>query len=288
MRIPRAPVGLVLGVLLQTPGVASGAEPPGVVVEEVAKGSTADKAGLQGGDVLLFWARPGTAGGRLTSAFDFADLEIEQAPRGEVSLRIERAGGALSATLHAPPWGLRVRPVERERAAWLQLQAADAHAASSRWDEAHAAYRAATEAAREARSPIAVAHACEAEGRAFQRQNELKEAEAAFRAALVSLEPLGRGEPAHRGGPPRAGHRARAAGEAGGGGGRAAPLARHPREADAREPGRRVGPAPPGARDREPGRSRRRRRRCCSGRSPFSRRPRRTACSWPTPSTTWP
>ena len=227
MRIPRA-AGLALGALLLTQtGAAGAAEVSGVVVEDVTKGSAAEKAGLQPGDILVSWTRPGAPGGRLASAFDFTDLEIEQAPRGQVTLSVERKAGAVSATLPPGAWGLRVRPrmsetslaayaegkrlleakdtagaaarwqeealrAKGERqwtlAAWLLLEVDDASASGARWDEAHAAYRAALEAARETGSPVAVAQAWEAQGQAFLRRNELKEAEAAFRAALLALE----------------------------------------------------------------------------------------------------
>ncbi len=44
---------------------------PGIVVEEVAKHSEAEKAGLQAGDVLLSWSR-GDAKGGIESPFDLS------------------------------------------------------------------------------------------------------------------------------------------------------------------------------------------------------------------------
>src|SRR5215510_1307483 len=58
---------------------------PGVVVEEVAKYSEAEKAGLQEGDILLNW-RHGDGNDDIRSPFDLSKAEIEEAPRGKVTL----------------------------------------------------------------------------------------------------------------------------------------------------------------------------------------------------------
>jgi CHAT domain-containing protein/tetratricopeptide (TPR) repeat protein len=90
---------------------AEDAEPlvlPGVVIEEIPKGSALEKAGLQVGDVILSWERlpnppanPEGARGEIRSPFDWMWVEIEQAPRGVVVLRGERRGGALEVLLPA-------------------------------------------------------------------------------------------------------------------------------------------------------------------------------------------
>ena len=75
--------------------------PAGVVVEEVVKGSAAEKAGLREGDVLLGWRRPAAppanpsaAEGRLESPFEFFDMLLEQMPRGPLVLSGRREGQA--------------------------------------------------------------------------------------------------------------------------------------------------------------------------------------------------
>jgi len=66
----------------------------GVVADAVKKDSESEKAGLQAGDILLSWSR-GAAKGDIESPFDLAEIEVEQAPRGAVTIE------GLRATLHA-------------------------------------------------------------------------------------------------------------------------------------------------------------------------------------------
>jgi CHAT domain-containing protein/Tfp pilus assembly protein PilF len=88
----------------------------GVVVEEVAKESAAAKAGLQAGDLIVSWSRapappanPETAQGPVASPFDLSDVEVEQAPRGPVTVAGRR--GRIEMTWPLPTtFGLRVRP----------------------------------------------------------------------------------------------------------------------------------------------------------------------------------
>src|SRR6266568_9086010 len=63
---------------------------PGVVVEKISKGSKAEKAGLQEGDILLNWISP-NAQGEIKSPFDLLQMEFEQSSRGTV--RIEGLRG---------------------------------------------------------------------------------------------------------------------------------------------------------------------------------------------------
>ena len=82
----------------------------GVLVEEVAKNSAAEKAGLQEGDVLLSWRR-GDATGDIESPFDISNLAIEQGPRGMVLLKGERRTEESTWTINSPgPWGMKTRP----------------------------------------------------------------------------------------------------------------------------------------------------------------------------------
>jgi CHAT domain-containing protein len=80
---------------------------PGLLVEEVAAGSTARAAGLLPGDVLLSWQRDfaGAAGlpasGELALPFDWVEVYLEQVPRARVTLLGRRGSAAASWTLPA-------------------------------------------------------------------------------------------------------------------------------------------------------------------------------------------
>ena len=97
--------------------VATGSQTaaPGVVVEELDPSSTLVAAGVESGDVVTAWQRPGGASKDLERApieslFDWLQLEIEQAPRGTLQLIGERDGEA--KTWQVPPglWEARIRP----------------------------------------------------------------------------------------------------------------------------------------------------------------------------------
>ena len=81
----------------------------GVVIEAVKKNSEAEKAGLQEGDILLHWAR-GAAQGEIESPFDLSWIEIEQAPRGPVTIEGLRGTDKKVWTLGPASWGVDARP----------------------------------------------------------------------------------------------------------------------------------------------------------------------------------
>ncbi len=90
---------------------------PGVVIEEIPKGSALEKAGLQVGDVILSWERlpnppanPEAAKGELTSYFDWLELEVEEVPRGAVVLRGQRGMEPLELRAEPGLWEAKVRP----------------------------------------------------------------------------------------------------------------------------------------------------------------------------------
>src|SRR5262245_23756711 len=90
-----------------------GTPPTGVVVDEVCPDSAAAAAGMRTGDVILSWSRPSAPGdGRrsIQSPFELAQLEVEEAPRGEIVLIGERNQAETTWTLPPVPFGLRVRP----------------------------------------------------------------------------------------------------------------------------------------------------------------------------------
>lgn len=92
------------------------AAPPatGVVVETVAAGSSAQRAGVQPADSIVSWAEMDTAGTgparTLGSAFDVSDIEIQHAPRRALLLRGSRAGAPTEWKLDPGILGLTVRP----------------------------------------------------------------------------------------------------------------------------------------------------------------------------------
>ncbi len=119
---------------------------PGVVIEEMPKGSALEKAGLQVGDVILTWERlpnppanPEGAEGVLTSYFDWQALEEEQVPRGVVVLRGRRAGELLELRVEPGLWAATVRPVLSRAlekiylAGKAQLASGDIEAAVGAW-----------------------------------------------------------------------------------------------------------------------------------------------------------
>ena len=89
----------------------------GVIVESVAAGSAGARAGIKPGDVLLSWARaaappnnPTGASGDLRSPFDMVEIEVEQAPRGALTLAGTRGSEHLSAAMGPGSWGISSRP----------------------------------------------------------------------------------------------------------------------------------------------------------------------------------
>ena len=82
---------------------------PGVVVEEVQAGREGDKAGLKIGDVILGWSRNDVSG-RIESPFDYIWVDIEQRPRGEVTLHGMREHTKMSWILRRGDWAIKTRP----------------------------------------------------------------------------------------------------------------------------------------------------------------------------------
>ena len=91
----------------------------GVVTDGVEKDSEAARAGLQLGDTLLSWTR-GDAQGNIESPFDLLEIEVEQAPRGAVTIEGLRGTEKRAWVLVPSSWGLHVRanlPDGRSRSA---------------------------------------------------------------------------------------------------------------------------------------------------------------------------
>src|SRR5205823_3851756 len=82
---------------------------PGVVIEEVKKHWSADRAGLQPEDILVTWTRGG-AQGRIESPFDLIEIENEQASRGAVLIQGYRGNQSKVWELGPAAWGIESRP----------------------------------------------------------------------------------------------------------------------------------------------------------------------------------
>ncbi len=81
----------------------------GVVVEALNRHQAAQKAGLQEGDLILS-CRRGGANGPIDSPFDLTEVEIEQNPRGPVTLQGLRGGQKKIWAMGPAEWGLKTRP----------------------------------------------------------------------------------------------------------------------------------------------------------------------------------
>ena len=82
---------------------------PGVVVEEIGRGSALEAAGIRPGDLLFAWERPEGEGG-IGTVFDWLWVMAEQAPRGSMRLYGEREGVPTFFEVPRGVWDTRVRP----------------------------------------------------------------------------------------------------------------------------------------------------------------------------------
>jgi CHAT domain-containing protein/Tfp pilus assembly protein PilF len=107
-----APAVLLLFVSAQMCGMQiAGSQrlQPGVVIEKSTRHFQGDKAGIQAGDIVLGWSS-GKNKGEIDSPFDLAQVEIEQGPRGSVTLLGRRGQEVTSWTVDLGSWGLASRP----------------------------------------------------------------------------------------------------------------------------------------------------------------------------------
>jgi CHAT domain-containing protein/Tfp pilus assembly protein PilF len=132
-----------------------------VVVESLGAQGAGVRAGLHAGDILLSWhraaaapANPGEAEGNLGSCSDVAEVEIEEAPRGPVELRVQRHGKTSTVELTAGTWQVEVKPRVApgpEVAGCAAYALARRAARESRWTEALQGFTAAGTWARASR-----------------------------------------------------------------------------------------------------------------------------------------
>ena len=209
----------------------------GVVVDQVAKASPAEKAGLRAGDVIESWSRPPVppanpeaAQAPVETPFDLSRLELDQLPRGAITLAGRRGTAGMTWTLTPVlSVGLGLRPVLtdallaryeegkalvasddpeagaarwREAAAdarkeghlrpatWLLAKAAAALAEARIWPGADAAYADAIGEGPESASPAVRAHLLREWAGTFLARNEWDPAEDRYRRALALEEAL--------------------------------------------------------------------------------------------------
>jgi tetratricopeptide (TPR) repeat protein len=198
---------------------------PGVVVEKVTEHGEAEKAGLQPEDILLEWSR-GDAQGKILSPFDLPEIEIEQSPRGAVTIQGSRGSERRVWTLGPAAWGIKARPdfpesllaryregqqlLNAEKPAetagrwrtianqfdglapvWVLAHAADAFAEKRQWKEASDAYQEALEKAGRA-EPGTLAILFRAWAQIFNQQSDFANAEKYYQQSIAESRKLGR------------------------------------------------------------------------------------------------
>jgi CHAT domain-containing protein/tetratricopeptide (TPR) repeat protein len=226
----------MLAAAVASAGAAAEPSEGGVVVESVVTGFAAQEAGLRPGDVVVGWERaasppanPQPAGGDVRSPFDLAQVEREQAPRGELTLLGEREGGPLRVRIPPGEWRLSVRPAfaaadldayvqakalivvgrpgdalaawstlaaalaasgGHEQAAWLRLESANLAVRERRWEAADEAFAEAARAAEAAADSIVALVVHRARARYFHDRSRWEAAIAAYGQALKADEAL--------------------------------------------------------------------------------------------------
>jgi CHAT domain-containing protein/Tfp pilus assembly protein PilF len=200
----------------------------GVFVESLAKNSEAEKAGLLEGDLLLSWSR-GDTHGQIESPFDLLDIEVEQEPRGRVT--VEGSRGEVRQVWIVGPneWGIQARPslpppllaiyregeqlansgkvaegVERWQEAavesqkyqcewlspWVLFHAAEAMTKERHWKESDALYQKALEFAADIGPKVKVP-LLRGWARTYQLRSDLSQAEKYYRKAGAELQKTG-------------------------------------------------------------------------------------------------
>ena len=177
-------------------GSEIGEELRGVVIEEVARESALEKAGVQAGDLILRWERlpsppanPEAAQGELTSYFDWLKLEVDQGPRGVVILRGWRGEAPLEFRIEAGVWDGKVRPAfhralaETYLAGRQRLASGDIEAAIDAWKPLTERLR--SDDSRDLRAWVNLRI-----GDAWAEKAELGKAEESYRKAIGAAESL--------------------------------------------------------------------------------------------------
>jgi len=196
-------------------------------VESVAKNSESEKAGLTEGDVILSWTRDDVKG-EIQSPFDLSEIEMEQAPRGAVTLEGLRGTEKRNWMLGPDVWGTQARPnfqsglldlyregrqlsaagkpaeaagrwrtlashADGPAAAWLLAHVADTFAEKRQWKEADDTYQEALETAKAKGSdPRIMASLLQAWAQTFNDRSDWKNAEKYYQQAIAEGQKLDR------------------------------------------------------------------------------------------------
>ncbi|HTC95029.1 MAG TPA: CHAT domain-containing protein [Terriglobales bacterium] len=155
---------------------------PGVVIEEVAKNSEGERAGLQPGDIVLRWSRA-EAKGEIESPFDLSAIEIEQEPQGNVTLEGTRGEEKRVWVMGPDDWGMKTRPNLSQNLLSIYQEGQELAKAGKGTEAAERWRRAATEAQNESLSALStwlLFHAAEQ----FADARQWKEADDAYRKTL--------------------------------------------------------------------------------------------------------
>jgi hypothetical protein len=130
-------------------GFDAAEDAPGVVVERATPGFAGEAAGLAADDVILAWSRaanlpasPEAGHGQLRTSFELQDVEIEQAPRGTVTLLGRRGTSPMQWTMPPDEWRLVVRP---QLPGEVLVRAAEAQVEAKEWKRADELYTQALE-----------------------------------------------------------------------------------------------------------------------------------------------
>jgi CHAT domain-containing protein/Tfp pilus assembly protein PilF len=102
----------------------------GLVVEQVAKSTIAQRAGVHPGDILLSWESAG-AKGEFESPFDLAYIFLDRAPRGPIRIRALRGNERHDWLFRSDTWGISVRPNFSEPLLSIYRQGEELFAAGS-------------------------------------------------------------------------------------------------------------------------------------------------------------
>lgn len=115
--MPPAFFALALPILLAWTTTVFADPTSGIVVERVGDGGSARAANLEPVDIVVSWSRAGSspavlgAQGGVASPLDLWLAEWEEAPRGPVTLALQRGGVATTALIGPGEWRLEARPV---------------------------------------------------------------------------------------------------------------------------------------------------------------------------------
>ncbi|HTD24466.1 MAG TPA: tetratricopeptide repeat protein [Terriglobales bacterium] len=161
----------------------------GVVIEQVKKNLEADKAGVQESDILLKWSRSDTQG-EIKSPFDLMQIEIEQAPRGVVTLEGLRGTEKKVWMLGQGAWGMNTRPLLPE---WLLSIYLDGQklAAENKLQNATQDWRSAARQAKESQSAWLGSWFLYRAGKLLTDARQWQEADAAYEDAVKESKKVG-------------------------------------------------------------------------------------------------